>query len=78
MKSPEQILNFILINQSNRQVCLDELETQLQLAKFKGIIQADRDINGRNEKLRYIDTDCPTRTISDKRPDRNANGINEE
>ena len=78
MKTPEQILNFILINQSNRQMCLDELETQLQLARFKGIIQADRDINGRNEKCRNIDTDYPIRTIPNQRPDGNVKGINKE
>jgi hypothetical protein len=50
MKSAKQILDYILNNQENYENCIDEIETQLQLARLQGIRTFDTELAGRIER----------------------------
>lgn len=70
MKSPEQILDFILSNQSDKMKCLYELEIQLRMYELRSIASPDKSLAGRYQRSSNIDTDYPIRTIHHKQSDR--------
>lgn len=78
MKTPEQILDFILINQNDKMKCLYELEIQLRMYELGAIASPDSSLTRRYQKCVNIDSDFPIRTIPYQQPYGNVEGISKE
>jgi len=70
MKSASQILNYIINNQDNYEQCLEEIETQLQLARLQGITTFDKDATRRGQGRDNIQPNNATRTIHSNQSER--------
>lgn len=81
MKTPQQILDFIINHQHDYEICINELYTQLQLAELQGIIKRDNVITGGDEESNLINSYFSKGTIHNRESERiieiPTNGTNE-
>jgi hypothetical protein len=66
MRTPEQIFNFIINHIHDKDTCIQELETQLELRRLESIIQLDCELDGRTEEQLNLYIDKPKRAISNR------------
>jgi hypothetical protein len=66
MRTPEQIFNFIINHLNDKDTCIQELETQLELRRLEAIIRSDCELDGRTEEQLNLYIDKPNRAVSNR------------
>lgn len=66
--TPLELYNFIKLNISNEQICIETIEAEYLANEIKGITRLNNETAGRYQKRLNIDIANPARTIPNRKP----------